>query len=730
VFATSPGGETSDGGRAERWHVPFRLEGDPLWTSIPLSPRVRHVTELTLEAFLHEGGHDQVVPGFYGLGPALVVRNVLLTFLGNPPLVVYSTDRGLSTAYHALKDPIMGRWAVGYPMFYRGEKGEARPLSKRGLPRANPPRPCLYRAFSEDDLLLWTRALPQAKVLIIVSGPSEVPVVRPQASHVILQGVLAKDKRHFERVRVPCTLALPTKSENPLPPPDARPLLSAFMCRERNVSESSVRLELVRPAGEELGRLADAYRVLVKQSWETWPGFLGICRTVYNRLEAESLPSVDPAPREAGVSTESLLHVLVHALQLKEAPPVPEAHQFIELARSILRRGESRVSSKGSWIESHQTLFRDNDRPTILVDSTYSAARWREYVRVHQPQGVRYSFAPVGSPRQDPFANAVIVCAAPGAQLLQDLVAGGSPQSSVLLYPWETGFYGSARARLTNHARTLGAIGWPNVPEPPPGDGQWSPENPVEFTPHPRVFDWSPTADEDGDAEEGDLPPLPGSSEEGVKVTLTTETGRYRILTDRVVVVVRGNAYFELEAGDAKPGDVLVVPRGTNDPSASRVVERVCRRNSVMNRTRSVAGMWRDNLKEYVSKTFPGQTVAVIHRSMRQGVTVTYPEFLHWLRDGEPITPTLPNLIRLMGHLGYGDDLATMVYEEGVHHKRDRRDILGYVLSLANSRLDDLYEKSSGNDSVDDRLCLTVEDLASVIAFERVTAVGVDDASG
>jgi hypothetical protein len=310
---------------------------------------------------------------------------------------------------------------------------------------------------------------------------------------------------------------------------------------------------------------------------------------------------------------------------------------------------------------------------------------------------------------------------------LFDLIGGAAPASTLLLYPWEIVAYSAARRHLISQARNLGLDNWPTLPELPEVQA-WQPQGVTEFAPHARTFDWN-AHDEDEVGESG-LPALAGANQKGPTVVITTAKGAYQLPADRIVVVIRAKAYFEMDASSARAGDTLVVARGTHDPSASKVVERMCRRNPVMNQTRAMSEMWRDNLKQFVAQNFPGKTVAEAYRGMHPAVTVTYPEFLHWLRDGEPITPTRPNIIRLMNVMGYDEDLAILVYEEGLHHKKDRRKILEYALDLANSRLDDIYEKSLTPDAVGGSLSLTVEDLTAVIGFEMVTGVEVNHASG
>ena len=704
----------------ERWHVPFRMEGDPFGTSIPVPDRVARVTEVARQAFLEGEVPDQVVPGFYGLGPALVVRNLTLAFLGSPPLIVYSTDASLTAAYHGLKDPIMGRFAVQFPMFYLGPERKPRPVSSRGLSRSNPPAPCLYRANSIDEILHWFRLRPEAYLLVVVGNPSEVPANRPPASHVILQGVLGIEADHSNRLRRPCALALPNVADKPTVQRDTHRSYASFAWREWNASHASLLLEEVRSSDDDLGRLAQMYRVLAKQSWERWGGFLGIMKLVYHRLEADALPSTVPAPKEAGISTESLLQILSHALQLHDAPPVPEARSFAALGARIVQRRATHVSGKGTWVETHPVVFRGDETPTLLVDSSFSEARWSDLSRAGSGTSPRYRVVPLGAPRQAPLTGGAVVCAAPSARLLHDLVAGGTSDSLILLYPWELDTYAAARRFFLARAKLLGVEEWPSLPELPEAS-PWQPAEGAEFVPHTRTFDWSAQDEEDiGDAV---VPSLPGTDLEGPAIRITSSRNTYQLPADRQVVVIRGKAYYELEASNANVGDILVMARGTSDPSASKVIERLCRRNPVMNRTRAMSDMWRDGLKEFVAANFPGKSVADAFRGMSTAVTVTYTEFLHWLRDGEPITPTRSNLLRLMAHLGYGEDLAIMIYEEGLHHKRDRRELLDYVLDLANSRLDDIYDKALTAGAIDESLSLTVEDLTAVVGFETITAL-------
>src|SRR2546428_4016156 len=164
---------------------------------------VAAITRRAWSSLVQKTTRDQVVPGLPGLGAGLVIMILALSLPGWPPIVVYTTDPAVTRAYHSLQVPVIGRCASRYPMYYDGPEGVPTPLDRRGLPRRNPQRPRVYRAFTEADLVHWTSVLDEAKVLILGDNPNDIPEQRPAPAHTILRGIVARSANQFDLIHSP-----------------------------------------------------------------------------------------------------------------------------------------------------------------------------------------------------------------------------------------------------------------------------------------------------------------------------------------------------------------------------------------------------------------------------------------------------------------------------------------------------------------------------------------------
>lgn len=165
------------------------MEGEEPGQRNPVPSRLGPVTEAAFSGLVREGMPDQIAPGFGGLGAALLVRNLVYTLPRTVPLLLFTTDKNLTPLYHRLKDPVMGRLAEQYPMFYRGPSGAPKPLNSRGVSRRNPPVPRLFRAFRIEEIPLWVGEIRGMSCLYIVNDPAELPIERIARSHALLLGL-------------------------------------------------------------------------------------------------------------------------------------------------------------------------------------------------------------------------------------------------------------------------------------------------------------------------------------------------------------------------------------------------------------------------------------------------------------------------------------------------------------------------------------------------------------
>ena len=109
--------------------------------------------------------------------------------------------------------------------------------------------------------------------------------------------------------------------------------------------------------------------------------------------------------------------------------------------------------------------------------------------------------------------------------------------------------------------------------------------------------------------------------------------------------------------------------------------------------------------------------------------SVTYVQFRNWLKEDEPVCPTRENLEQLLSQLGFGRELAELVYAAALDHRADRHAVYDHLLNLSRKRLDVIYLETDGSDLADPDQGITIEDLQAVIQFEKVTGVDLDHAS-
>ena len=506
-----------------------------------------------------------------GLAAALIVRNLVMSLSGSECLVLFSTDSEFTRAYFALKEPVMGAWAATYPMFCRGV-GDTILRGNRRVPIPSfLPSQGFFRAFTAEDLDFWMRRSPQSPVLYLVADPSEVPAPRPVRSHVVLRGVLTEDMGSLDRIRRPCDLTLPASSEGTAMMPGP-PAVVQLECQEGNLAHHRWNLQIVEPAEDELTELGEVYQRLSSGRWARWSSFLGISRTLLWRLAADLFPPEDASPTGFGTSNEGLLDFLAFLNRTGNAPPVPETHDFVGYSRMLLDRRRSYAPPKLSWLESRRALFEEPDPPDILVDSEFSAARGRAFAS-HWPgqSHSRVTVDPVSMLRR-PRRKGVVLSAAPAAGVLQRLSSGSVRHTVLLLYPWETRIYDSARRRLQEAAQRLGISDWPRIPAPPSLHPS-PPQHGSSLVPRARTTEWSDSEVEEG-TEIEELPAPLEVEDHGPRVRVQTPSGGFSFPPERIVVMMRGRSFREMECSGIQVGDVLVAPKGGGDPSAHEVVAR------------------------------------------------------------------------------------------------------------------------------------------------------------
>lgn len=704
------------------WTSRFRLEHHHPGPHQEVPARVLSATENAWKG-LATGGQDQLVPGLHAVGVALVVRNLALTLPGRPVLVVTFSDGDIARAYHRIENPILGRWASKYPLFFRGPEDTPLPLSRRGV-SSPPPRPLVARAYSPDDLQYWARLAPGARFLFIADRVDDLPAERPEQSHALLRGVLARDRRALERVRRPCSVVAPGPGWELAPGPCPADL-GAFHAAERNVAGFEIAL---RPVGSDETALARSHRafvVLHRQGRAQGPAFVNICRLVLNRLSADLFlddVGVDPEGRP----TDALVALLRSMIRMGEAPNLPEARVFVGEAERALASRRSKAPPKATWLRS--AVASDGfPCPDIVVDSKLTASRGQKELAtsaVHARAHRYVRVLPFREVMRVPSDVPVLVASAPGPDLLQSLASGAVPRAEALLYPWEHGVFEGSRRYLQWCAAQLGAS-WPTLPHAPDVPVDYGDAGGPELQTRPRAtVDLDALEDADLDEDEADRVALVDedrAGSEGPRVVLTTDAGRHPYPPERVVLLRRARHFHELPAAQAEAGDTLVNYKGGSSPAARDVIAKVCRRDPLLERTRVLGDLWRRLLRDQVAKRFGDAPVAQVHRSLDVGVQ--YHQFRHWLTEGDPVTPERENLQRLMKSLGQPRELAEAIYKAGLDHKSDRRRIIDYLADLANLRLDELFKRTEATAVVDAERGLTIEDLLSVIQFEKVTKV-------
>jgi hypothetical protein len=496
-------------------------------------------------------------------------------------------------------------------------------------------------------------------------------------------------------------------------------------CQEGNLAHHRWNLQIVEPAEEELTELGGVYQRLSAGRWARWSSFLGISRTLLWRLAADIFPPEDASPTGFGTSNEGLLDFLGFLNRTGNAPPVPETHDFIGYSRMLLVRRQSYAPPKLSWLESRRALFEEPDPPDILVDSEFSAARGRAFAS-HWPgqSHSRVTVDPVSMLRR-PRRKGVVLSAAPGAGVLQRLSSGSVRHTVLLLYPWETRIYDSARRRLQEAAQRLGLSDWPRIPAPPSLHPS-PPEHGSSLVPRARTTEWSDTEVTEG-TEIEELPAPLEVEDHGPRVRVQTPSGGFSFPPERIVVMMRGRSFREIECSGIQVGDVLVAPKGGGDPSAHEVVARICRRNPVMERTRIVAGTWRQFLRQHVAKKFGDVSIVEIYRQLETGVT--YSEFRLWLKEEDPVAPRRENLLLLLRSLGYSGVVVDLIYAAAVDHRHDRRMIYDFLFRLATGRLDEILRAEERDDTDDRPEGISIEDLAAVVRFDTVTGVTAEHGS-
>ncbi len=618
----------------------------------------------------------------------------------------------------------MGTWAATYPMYYRGV-GDTIPHGRRRVPiRSFVPSRGFFRAFTAEDLEFWIRRSPRSPVLYMVSDPSDVSVPRPQRSHVVLRGVLTGDLTSVERIRRPCELTLPTSAECTATTP-APVIVERLGCQESNLVQHRWNVQIVEPPEDELTQLGDVFRRLSVGRWQRWSTFLGISKTLLWRLAADVFPPEGESQTGLGTSDEGLLDFLTFLYRTGNAPPVPETQDFIGYARMLLVRRQNYAPPKLNWIESRRALFEEADSPAILVDGEFNAARGREFASHWPgPPHTRVTVDTVSTLRR-PRPRGVVVSAAPGARVLQQLSSGSVRHTVLLLYPWEASVYNSARKRLQEAAQRFGITDWPRIPMAPTIRPLPTASSST-LVPRPRTIEWRSQEVEEP-IETGELPAPLETENHGPRVSVETPAGGFSFPPERIVVVMRGRSFREIECSGIQVGDVLVAPRGGGDPSAHEVVARICRRNPLMERTRIVAGTWRQFLRQYVAKTFGDAPVVEIYRRLETGVT--YSEFRLWLKEDDPVAPRREHLVLLLRSLGYSSNVVDLIYAAAVDHRHDRRIIYDFLFRLATGRLDEILGKAVADENEDRPEGISIEDLASVVRFDTVTKVTAEHGS-
>lgn len=709
------------------WAKPFRLEGESVRASHEVPQRVLEVTRRAWTA-LQEGGPDQLVPGFRGLGVALVLRNLPPAFgdAPHPPLVVFTSDKEATDAYHSLEVDVIGRWATTYPMFYRGPDGDKVPLNKRGLPRSQPgPRPVVHRAFDEEDLDAWADELEEANFLYVVDSPEELPSIHPENTHVIVQGLPTSTDPASGSLRTPLDVCLPVESPEQTSGQGGDDVVDRLVRREANVENPRVLVETTDSDESDLARLTELYLDMVRQeSWAEHGRFLGVCKTLLERLQADVAPRTDIGADLPSASTRALIGTLGNARNVGRVPDSHHLREFLGRASRLIDRREQVAPPKSSWLASKLESYRDEEGPDLVVDASYNRERARAYLkdRLGHP-GTKVLIETVKE-RKEPGRRPILVTMAPTPRLLQELVSGRAPLVGFLLYPWEVPRYAAARRTLLDAAEGLGVEEWPQLPPPPDANVDLDDDHDPILVAKSRTDPANVEAASTEKVEE-ELPAPAEETEPEDQVVLETPTGSHAFPSERKVMVKRGDAFHELPAEDVEEDDVIVLPADGGEASAHEVVLRICRQNSTMEKIRSMANMWRQELKNHYAENYADSSIRQMHDDLDPGVG--YQQFRKWLRENDPVKPERENLRNIMKTLGESEELADLIYARGLNHLAHRRQIREHLLHLSKGHLHKLYRADAGDETVDADVRVSLEDLQSIVTFERIEEVREND---
>lgn len=697
------------------WKRPFSLKGTDLQERVEPPAWVTLVASRAWRA-LAEGGPDQLAPGLPPLGQALLVRDLPLSLPDRPPLVVYAPKPSFLKPYNRLGD-VFGRWALKYPVYHVSDEGVEPMINRAWLTadqRQDPNRLVYWAATGQELEATLAHAGGDARVLALIRDTDEAPAPRPEHSHVVLLTAPAT-RSTASGLEIPLSLALPEPTAT-WPVRDA-PQAADLATRCENLPHPRVTIEVVDSGDAELPRMKELWLELIRDhTFDAWGPFLGVSKTLFDRLQADSFSTGEPGDDEGGfTTTRGLVNILENMLATGNAPSGPDAREFTGLARQLVDRRETRAPGKASWIDSNLDLF-DNDEPaTLLVDASHAAARGLEHLKSRiSPAHKHVEFDTVRASRE-PTRRHVVVTAAPSPALLRDLVSGTAGAVTFLLYPWEVPTYGYARRTLLRAVGQLGVRDWPVLPEPPEAGDVPELENP-DLVPRPRT----PALTKPGESESTSTTSDPLDDEPDVPpVVVQTPAGRHEFPPDRRLLVLRGEKVHDIDARDARTGDVLVVPRDGTHPSAHEVITRVTDRNPAMQKTHSIAGMWRKLLRQHAREHHPGASVKELWRAL--DIDISYHQFRVWLREEEPVAPRFDNLEDLLGSIGVDEGLATMIYNAALDHKSDRDRVYKHLLSLARNRIPAII--SGADETVDADRGVSAEDLHAILTFQRITQV-------